>query len=133
VLRNNGYLISKELSGGEARVYSFPLGNRRGKPIELKKLAKLNVNDTTRGADVTPDGKRLAVITGSGAYLFNINRTIPADGILEPALKVDFDHGSMEGCCFTRDGLMVTSESRDLYLFTADEFKYPAPRKAARR
>lgn len=127
VWRTYGYLISKELDNGEARVYRFPL-NRRGAKFELQKLCKLNVDDRPRGADITPDGKRLAVITGSGAYLFAIARTIPTDGVVEPGLFVPFDHQSMEGCCFTKDGLMVTSESRDLFLFTDPQFCYPLKR-----
>jgi len=122
VLKSSGYLISKDLNNGEARVYRFPL-NKKGAEFELEKLCKLDVNAKARGADITPDGKRLAVITGEGAYLFTFDKTIPADGTIEPTLFVPFNHDSMEGCCFTAGGLLVTSESRDLYLFTDPQFK----------
>jgi hypothetical protein len=127
VWRTFGYLISKELNSGDARLYRFPL-NKRGATFELEGQAKLNVNDQTRGADITPDGKRLAVITGTGAYLFTFTKGIPSSGTLEPTGFVEFHHQSMEGCCFTRNGLVVTSESRDLFLFTDPMFRYPAPR-----
>jgi len=129
VFKSSGYLVSKELSNGEARLYRFPL-NRRGAKFELQKLCKLNVNDQTRGADITSDGKRLAVITGSGAYLFTFTKGIPTNGVVEPTLFVPFNHNSMEGCCFTAEGLLVTSESRHLYLFTDPGFQLPS---AARR
>jgi hypothetical protein len=134
VYKSSGYLISKELSRGEVRIYRFPL-NKKGAKFTLEKLGKLNVNDEARGADITRDGKRLAVITGSGAYLFGLTNGIPSDGILDPVLFVPFDHNSMEGCCFTPDGLVVTSESRDLYLFTDPLFSDGAkgkPRKNRR-
>jgi hypothetical protein len=132
VSRGFGYIISKELSGGEARVYRFRL-NRRGAKFELEPLCKLNVDDEPRGADITSDGKRLAVITGSGAYLFRFDRNIPNDGVVEPDTFVPFSQSSMEGCTFSTEGLVVSSESREIYLFTDPAFQLPAKGRARRR
>ncbi len=121
VSRGYGYVISKELEGGEASVYRFRLGGKS--EVTLEEQCRLNVNAPPAGADITADGKRLAVITREGAYLFEFARRIPADGKIEPTHFTPFTHDQMEGCCFTRDGLLVTSESREIYLFTDPVFR----------
>ena len=65
ILRGNGYIIAKELSGGEVSVYRFPLG-RKGN-VTLQEQCRLNVDAPVSGADLTADGRRLAVITREGA------------------------------------------------------------------
>jgi hypothetical protein len=126
ISRGYGYIIAKELSGGEARVYRFRLNAKSN--VTLEKQCKLNVNAPIGGADLTADNKRLAVITHEGAYLFQLPGRIPADGKLEPALFVPFSHDRMEGCCFTRDGLLVTAETGEIYLFTDGLFRLRVPR-----
>ena len=121
VSRGYGYVISKELEAGEASVYRFRLGSKS--EVTLEKQCRLNVNAPPAGADLTADGKRLAVITREGAYLFEFPRRIPTEGKVEPAEFVPFLHDRMEGCCFTRDGLLVTSETREIYLFTNAAFR----------
>jgi hypothetical protein len=121
VSRGYGYVISKELEGGEASVYRFRLGGKSD--VTLEKQCRLNVNAPPAGAGITADGKRLAVITREGAYLFEFARRIPTEGKLEPAHFTPFIHEQMEGCCFSRDGLLVTSETREIYLFTDPAFR----------
>jgi hypothetical protein len=124
VSRGYGYVISKELEGGEASVYRFRLGGKS--EVTLEKQCRLNVNAPPAGADITADGKRLAVITREGAYLFEFARRIPTEGKLEPTHFTPFTHDQMEGCSFTRDGLLVTSETREIYLFTDAAFRLNA-------
>jgi hypothetical protein len=124
VSRGYGYVISKELAGGEAPVYRFHLGGKS--EVTLEEQCRLNVNAPPAGADITADGKRFAVITREGAYLFEFARRIPTEGKLEPAHFTPFVHDRMEGCCFTRDGLLVTSETREIYLFTDPAFRLNA-------
>jgi hypothetical protein len=126
ISRGYGYIIAKELTGGEARMYRFRLNGKSN--VTLEKQGKLNVNAPVGGADLTADNKRLAVITREGAYLFQLPGRIPADGKLEPALFVPFSHDRMEGCCFTRDGLLVTAETGEIYLFTDELFRLRVPR-----
>jgi hypothetical protein len=128
ILRGNGYVISKDLAGGEANVYRFRL-NAKAKAT-LDKQCKLNVNAPAAGADITPEGSRLAVITREGAYLFALKGGVPAEGKIEPSLFVPFAHDRMEGCCFTRDGLLVTAESGEIFLFTDPVFKLRSAAKA---
>ena len=122
-----GYIIAKELVDGRARVYRFPC-RPRGGGVSLEPQCELDVGANVSGADLTRDGKRLAIITRAGAYLFQLPGSIPAAGQLIPSLFVPFELDRMEGCCFTRDGLLVTAESGEILLFTQAEFKTPRRR-----
>ena len=121
VSRGYGYVISKELEGGEASVYRFRLGGKS--EVTLEEQCRLNVDAPPAGADLTKDGRRLAVITREGAYLFEFPKQIPTGGQVEPTHFTPFLHEQMEGCSFTPDGLLVTSESREIYLFTDPVFR----------
>jgi hypothetical protein len=119
VSRGHGYVIQKET--GNAHTFRFRLA-RKG-DVRLEEQCKLNLGSPAAGADLTPDSKRLAVITHDGAALFVFRGRIPSEGTIDPVLFVPFAHERMEGCCFTRDGLLVTSETREIYLFTDPQFQ----------
>ena len=119
--RGYGYVIAKQLVDGSAGVYRFRL---RGKgPRLLEPQCRLNADSDIAGADLTPDGNRLVVITDEGPYLFDLPGTIPATGTQQPDLYVPFLFPGMEACCFSRDGLVVTAETGEIFLFTDDRFK----------
>jgi hypothetical protein len=124
VHRRMGYIISKDLEGGEARVYRFPLRTRGG-TFTLEPQCEIDVDAPVGGADLTADARRLAVITRHGAYLFALPGEIPVIGQIEPTLYVPFELERMEGCAFTREGLLVTAESGEILLFTDPLFRAP--------
>jgi hypothetical protein len=72
-------------------------------------------------ADITPDGKGLALLSYTGAYLFQIDGNIPAAAKLKPYSAI-FPFPGLEACCFVPEGLLVSSESREIFLFTAAPF-----------
>lgn len=122
----HGYIVTKTLVGGMASVYRFPLGRPRTRRVPLttlEPLGALEVDDAPGGSDISPDGWRLAVITSAGAYLFDLTDGWPTGGPLRPVLFVAFQFDRMEGCAFGREGLWVTSESRDIFLFTEPAFR----------
>lgn len=114
VSRGFGYVIAKDESPGQ--VYRFHVSGKTEATLEAQ--CALDVSAPPAGADLTPDNSRLAVITSAGAYLFSLPGRVPKAGTVEPALFVPFSFAQMEGCCFTRDGLLVTSEGQDIFLFT---------------
>lgn len=120
ISRGFGYVIQKE--SGNAHVFRFRLSGR-GTERTLEEQCELDLNASAGGADITPDGKRLAVITNEGAHLFALPGRIPSEGTLEPVLFVPFALDRMEGCAFTRDGLLVTAESGEILLFTDPQFR----------
>jgi hypothetical protein len=119
VSRRHGYLIEKE--GGKAHVWRFALAGKTAG--QLEKQCELNTDAPVAGADITRDNRRLAVITGAGAYLFLLPRHVPVEGTLEPSLFVPYDLPSMEGCALTRSGLLVTAETGEILLFTDPLFR----------
>lgn len=124
--RGYGYVVAKQLVNGSAGVYRFRL--RKKKPQVLEPQCRLDADSDIAGADLTRDGQRLAVITDEGPYLFQLLGDIPATGVLVPTLYVPFLFSGMEACCFTRDGLMVTAETGEIFLFTHELFKMPRRR-----
>jgi hypothetical protein len=127
VHRRYGYIIAKQLVDGSVGVYRFPL---RGRGVAvLEPQCRLDADSDIGGADLTPDGNRLAVITDEGPFLFELPGAIPATGILQPFLYVPFLFPGMEACCFTRDGLLVTAETGEIFLFTNEQFKLGLDRR----
>lgn len=119
ISRGYGYLIEKGL--GNSHVYRFKLAGRSAGVLEKQCL--LNTDSPVTGGDITSDNRRLAVITDSGAYLFLLPARVPSSGMLQPALFVPYALAGMEGCAFTRDGLIVTAETGDILLFTDPLFR----------
>jgi hypothetical protein len=119
ISRGFGYVIRKE--SGNAHVFRFRLNARETTTMEEQ--CELNTDAPVAGADITSDNRRLAVITDQGAYLFALPGRVPTEGTLDPALFVPFSLSQMEGCAFTRDGLLVTAEGGEILLFTDPLFR----------
>jgi hypothetical protein len=127
VLDGKGYLISKRLDGRAAEVYRFGLAERAPgaeEPVVLERVAALPVRAPVTAADVSPDGRRLAVLTVLGAYVFDIDGDVAAAGNGAPARYARYIHPRMEAACFVPGGLLVTAETREV-LFFADEYFKP--------
>jgi hypothetical protein len=125
-----GYVIARNHDeGAGAQVYRFPLS--RATNVTFEPQFFLNVDGNVTAASLSVDNKRLAVLTSQGAYLFVLPRKLPATGALDPYLFVAYPSSTSEGCTFTRDGLLVTGESPEILLFTAEPFhlKWRAPRQ----
>jgi hypothetical protein len=115
-----GYLISKESNG--ASLYRFRLGSRAGQTLTLEKVGEFDVSAPVTGADLSRNGRRLAVITPEGAYVFSARRNV-LRAVTTTASFTPFENSGMEGCVFAGDGLLVSSESRELYLFNELPFQ----------
>jgi hypothetical protein len=124
VYRNFGYVISKVFNDAQAALYRFPLTN--GTRLTLEKVCDLPVTSPVTGADITPDGDRLALVCKSGALGFVIRGDPARAGSVKPR-HIKFRHEHIEAACFTPEGLLTTAESREMYLFTDRVFRYPYP------
>lgn len=123
VWRQWGYVISKLSQNQPAMLYRFSLAPQ-SKPAVLEKLARLPITSPVTGASISSDGQKLAVIAKSGAWVFDIDGDpgrIAAAKMWHTRL-----HGfQIEGCAFTREGLVASSESREIFLFTDPPFRFP--------
>jgi hypothetical protein len=122
VWQGHGYIVSKVVDDARAQIFSFSLEDSMH-PLKLKLVATTKVDSPVSGADISPDGKVLAMVAKNGAYVFHI------DGDVSHATKgksptTKFRHASVEGCCFVPEGLLATSESREIFLFTDSAFRW---------
>jgi hypothetical protein len=122
---DTGYVISKLRNLKPAGLYAFDLDP--AKPVQpLRPVGTLPVRFPVTGADLSPDGRRLVVLTVGGPYLFD---DLPADlaklGDSSPA-HAFYTHYKMEGACFVQEGVLATTEDRDVFLFRWKDFGLPA-------
>ena len=122
-----GYLISKRRDGGAAEMFRFDLAPPAAKPVALERVAALPVRAPVTAADVSADGKRLAVLTVLGPYVFDVNGDVASAGRDAPLRYSRYFHLTMEAACFVPGGLLVTAETRDVFFF-ADRFFKPVER-----
>ncbi|MBC8002643.1 MAG: hypothetical protein H7X97_08655 [Opitutaceae bacterium] len=118
-----GYVISKVTQNKPASLYRLSLAPQT-KPSALQLVARLPITSPVTGASLTTDGQKLAVIAKSGAWVFDINGE--PGGIASAKMWHTRLQGfQIEGCAFTPDGLLVTAESREIFLFTDLPFRQP--------
>jgi hypothetical protein len=109
-----GYVISKMPIGLPAAIYRFPLEGE-SQNVTFEKVAELPIKAPVTGADLTADGKRLAVLSEAGLYLFELEGD--AASVVEATPKVvPLPDRKFEGVCYTKEGIVITSESREIYL-----------------
>jgi hypothetical protein len=114
VFQNYGYLISKVFDDRPAEVFRFALAPTNA-PVVLESVVTLKITSPVTGADISSDGKWLAMVTKSGAFVFRIDGIVARASLVEPWQSKFRDH--IEGCTFVPEGLLVTSESREILLF----------------
>jgi hypothetical protein len=123
VFEGKGYLVSKLLTYQQAVIYQFDLGDGKDpkEPAVLEPVATIPVRFPVTAADVSPDGKRLVVLTVGGPYLFTIEGDVAGAAKGKPA-HVTFMHPRIEGACFVPEGVLATSEDRQVFLFRYEQF-----------
>ncbi len=120
IWKDNAYVISKVFDDLEAEIYSFALTGQTGQET-LRRVARLRITSPVTGADISADGRQLGVVAQSGAFVFRIDGDVAAAAGMKP-FHFRFKDRRIEGCCFVPDGLLATSEKRDVFLFTAAPF-----------
>lgn len=116
-----GYLVAKLTDDQKAELFRFPLSDAK-MPVNLKLVARLDVTSPVAGADISSDGRLLALVAQSGAFVFRIEGDVARAGSMKPE-RTRFRHEEAEGCCFVPEGLLVCAESREIYLFIDPIFR----------
>ena len=120
VIGEKAYVISKLLTLEKAMLYSFDLDEK--KPMQtLKAVFDLPIRMPATGADVSQDKKWLCVMTIAGPYLFRIDGDIAKAEKASPA-HVFYTDKNMEACTFVPEGILATTEGRDVLLFKWKDF-----------
>jgi hypothetical protein len=116
-----GYLVSKERNDNDAvEVFRFPLGNVTSLTLQL--VGKVRVPGNVTGGAISRDGQLAALLTENGPFLFRIAGN-PLNIVHLRAYFTRYEHSSMEGASFAGDGLLVTSEDGQIFLFNAPPFR----------
>jgi len=107
------YILSKHRSDSFTTLYRLDSMD----PFELNPLAILSTFDSrgmVTGADTTPDGNRLAVLTFNAVWLFEV--TGDSDDYFNGRISwLPIEAGQCEGICFDGETLIISNEQRDLF------------------
>ncbi|HXI53107.1 MAG TPA: hypothetical protein VNH84_16440 [Candidatus Saccharimonadales bacterium] len=121
----HGYVVSKVFKDARAQIFRFPLQGETN-TLVLEWVATTKVDSPVTGADISPDGRLLALVAKSGAFVYRVNGDISRAGKGKP-YETKFRHEHIEACAFVPEGLLATAESREVFLFTDPPF-HPHPR-----
>jgi len=116
-----GYIVTKQRINDAVSIHCYPL-SASGSSIPMRKVADVSVTAPVTAADISLDGAQLALLTEEGAYAITINGTVSQAG-LAPRIFTPLFNSFMEGCAFVGDGLLVSSETRQMLLFTHEAFR----------
>lgn len=127
-----GYVISKLLSGERATLYRFPLDpplpatrpTTIGAAIVLERVADLPIRTPVTAADISADGRHLAVLSVAGLSIFEINGDPILAGRVVPQYVRHIDP-TMEACCFVAGGVLATTERRQVLFFADAVIAHP--------
>jgi hypothetical protein len=121
VWKDYGYVISKVFDKARAQIFRFPLKDTNA-PLTLELVATTKIESPVTGADISADGRLLGLVAKNGAYVFRIDADVASVIKAKPHhTKLKNEH--IEGCCFVPEGLLATSERRNIFLFTDPAFR----------
>jgi hypothetical protein len=117
ILGGHGYLISKVTQDARARIYRFALAaGESQEPVMLEFVAETSITSPVTGADVSRDGSLLGIVGKAGAWIYRIDGDVSRVAHTRPQ-RTRFQGHQIEACTFVPEGLLATSESREIYLF----------------
>jgi hypothetical protein len=124
----DGYLVSKVFNDARANLYRFSLTNTA--PFQtLALVGEIRIDSPVTGADISRDGNLLGLVAKNGAYVFGIRGDVTR-ALKGKPYQNKFKADQIEACTFVPEGLLTTSESREIYLFTDEAFRTgPAKKK----
>src|SRR6266446_4357244 len=108
-----GYVISKVFNDQRAGLYRFPLTDQK-EPFVLEFVGRLKIDSPVTGACLSEDGSLLGIVSKYGAFVYHIDGEISKATHQKP-WATKFTHQHIEGCCFLPEGLLATSESREIF------------------
>lgn len=116
-----GYVVSKVFKDARAKIYRFPLTPAK-EPVVLELVATTKIDSPVTGADISPDGRLLGLVSKAGAFVYRIDGDVSRVIKAKPH-QTKFRHEHIEGCTFVPEGLLATAESREVFLFTDPAFR----------
>ena len=115
-----GYVISKVDAGEHATVYRFRLGDAKQQTLET--VCELPITEPVTAADLSANGRRLAVLSQHALNLFTIDGDVRKAAEATPQ-KIGIPPLQLEGCCFNADGVLMIAESGEIVQVKLDDVK----------
>ena len=81
----------------------------------LEKFCTIPIYSPVTAADISSDGKQLAVLTVTGLNLFTIDGNVQQAAKAEP-VYVRHIQANAEAVCFAGEKVMVATEAREIYV-----------------
>ncbi|MCY2953368.1 MAG: hypothetical protein NTU53_15520 [Planctomycetota bacterium] len=116
-----GHIISKESDGRAPTMYRFSLVETE-EAVTLERVGTIPVRTPVTGAAISEDGTTLAVLSRGALDVFRIDGDVAAAGTRRP-MHFSLPDLQFEGCCFTGEGILMSAESRELYLLPVASFR----------
>ncbi len=112
------YILTKHRSDNYTKLYRFDTMDPL-KPNPLTLIGKFDIKGMVTGADVTPDGNRLAVLTYNAVWLFEVSGS--SDEYFNGRISwLPIGAKQCEGICFDGNKLIISNEQRDLFELPID-------------
>ena len=106
------YILTKHRSDPHTKLYKLNLFSRESLQTPTL-IAEYDIGGMVTGADLSPDGRRLAVLTYKKIHLFD--KPSDDDNYLAGRHKeINIKFGQAEGICFDGQTLMITNEEGQL-------------------
>ena len=107
------YILTKHRSDTYTKLYRLnsmdPLDKNSAVPI-----IRINIHGQVSGADISPDGKRLIILTYNAIWLFEVNRD--GDDLFDGNIFwLPIKAGHVEAVCLDGDEIIIASEVGKLY------------------
>ena len=113
------HLLSKHRSDSLTKLYRFDtLDENKSNP--LTPLSSFDIRGLVTAADVSPDGKKLVVLTYSGVWLFETKGR--SENYFKGRISwLPIVAKQCEGICFDGETILISNEQGELFELTADQ------------
>lgn len=122
IWKDKGYVVAKVLTGKHAELLQFSVAGDARPAQFLEKVTDLPIRAPVTAADISPDGKYLAVLSVFGPNRFVIDGH-PEKVADAPYQSVAFLQPDMEAACVVPEGVLATTEGGHVLLFTHAMFE----------
>ncbi len=130
IWKDRAYLITKRYDGREAERYSIAVDSAAPifKPLIPRYEGTLaEFTEPATGADLSADGRRLAVCSLKSARVYEID---PESGP-RPISFVRYDADQVEAICWDGDDLLLANEQRGMFRIAASTWRPKSPLQSA--
>ncbi len=111
-LHGSIYLVSKERKNTD--LYRLQLGDPSG-PTTLTKVCRVPAIDTVTGADISADGRRVALCSYREVVVLELGEKGVEALAGEPVRRILFQASGVESCAWDGEDILLVSEDRSVY------------------